>query len=114
MAAYLFGSAARGEDGPESDLDLAFLAERPVHSVERFNVQEAVAARVGRDVDLVDLPAASTVMQAQVVSTGRVVLEADPAERARFETVVYSSYAILNEERAGILADFAARGTVCG
>lgn len=112
LCVYLFGSAASGAAGPESDVDLAILAARPLGPVERFDVQEAVAARVGRDVDLVDLRAASTVMQAQIVSTGRVVLDTDPDERARFETVVYSSYAMLNEERAGILADVAARGTV--
>lgn len=112
VCVVLFGSSATGTAGPESDLDLAVLAARPLGPLERFDVQEAVAARVGRDVDLVDLRAASTVMQAQIVSTGRVVLDTDPDERARFETVVYSSYAMLNEERAGILADVAARGTV--
>ncbi len=113
-AVYLFGSVADGTDTPASDLDLAVLAARPLDATERFDVQEAVAARLRRDVDLVDLRSASTVMQARVVSTGRVVLDADPGERTRFETVAYSAYAMLNEERAGILADIAARGTVYG
>ncbi len=56
------------------------------------------------DVGLVDLHATSTVMQAQIVSTGRVVLDADRGARARFETIAYSAYALLNEERAGIAA----------
>lgn len=97
---------------PESDLDVAVLAARPLGSVERFDVQERLAVLAGCDVDLVDLRAASTVMQARVVSTGRVVVDADPGERARFETVAYSAYAMLNEERAGILAGIAACGTV--
>lgn len=113
-AVYLFGSAAAGVETPDSDLDLAVLANRPLAPLERFDVQEAVAAAIGRDVDLVDLRGASTVMQAQVVSTGRVVLDADPGTRARFETVAYSAYALLNEERAGILEDIATRGTVYG
>ena len=113
-AVYLFGSHAAGAATPASDLDLAVLAARPLGDLPRFDVQERLATRLGRDVDLVDLRAASTVMQAQVVATGRVLLDADPGERARFETVAYSAYAMLNEERAGILADIAARGTVYG
>ena len=114
VAVYLFGSRASGTATPESDVDLAMLAGRPLGSVERFDVQERLAAAVRRDVDLVDLRSASTVMQSQVVSTGRVVLDVDPTARAHFETVVYSAYALLNEERAGILADVAARGSVYG
>ena len=113
-AVYLFGSHGSAEARPGSDVDLAVLADRPLGPVERFDVQERLAACLGRDVDLVDLRSASTVMQARIVSTGRVVLDADPGERARFETVAYSAYALLNEERAGILADIAARGTVYG
>ena len=113
-AVYLFGSHAEGTAAPDSDVDLAVLANRPLGAAERFDVQERIAARLGCDVDLVDLRAASTVMQAQIVSTGRVVLEADPGARARFETAAYSAYALLNEERAGILADIAARGSVYG
>lgn len=113
-AVYLFGSHAAGVATPASDLDLAVLAARPLGAVERFDVQERLAALAGCDIDLVDLRSASTVMQARVVSTGRVVRDADPGERARFETFAYSSYALLNEERAGILADIAARGTVYG
>ena len=111
-AVYAFGSAVRGEATPESDLDLAVLASAPLGAVARFDLQERLAAQAGRDVDLVDLRAASTVMQAQVVHTGRVVLDADAGARAAFETTAFSAYALLNEERAGLLADIAARGRV--
>ena len=72
-AVYLFGSHAAGTATPGSDLDLAVVATRPLGTVERFDVQERLAATLGRDVDLVDLHSASTVMQARVVSTGRCV-----------------------------------------
>lgn len=80
----------------------------------RFLLREDLALALGRNVDLVDLRAASTVLRAQAVSTGRVVLDAEPAARAAFEVFVYSSYALLNEERAGILDDIAARARVYG
>lgn len=114
QAVYVFGSAARGETHPQSDLDLAVLLERPLALMDRFEIQEAVASGVGRDVDLVDLRAASTVMQVQVIGTGRVVLDAAPEAWQWFEMVALSQYALLNEERAGILADIAERGTVYG
>jgi uncharacterized protein len=111
-AVYLFGSTAGEATTPESDVDLAVLAARPLDPVARFDLQERLALALGRDVDLVDLRAASTVMQAQVVAHGRAVLDLDPRERAAFEMVTLSAYALLNEERAGILADIQARGRV--
>ncbi len=74
-AVYLFGSHAAGGARPESAVDLAVLADRPLGAVERFTVQERVAAVLGCDVDLVDLRTASAVMQARTVAAGRVVLD---------------------------------------
>jgi hypothetical protein len=65
-----------------------------------------------RDVDLIDLRQASTVMRMQVVSTGESLFSADDPKREQFETMVYASYARLNEERRGILDDIRARGRV--
>lgn len=111
-AVYAFGSAARGEATAESDLDLAVLAPAPLDALARFDLQERLAGLAGRDVDLVDLLAASTVMQAQIVATGTVVAERDRSARLAFEMRALSAYAMLNEERAGLLADIAARGRV--
>jgi hypothetical protein len=65
-------------------------------------------------VDLVDLRAASTVMQVQVLRTGQVIDDPDPTGRALFEAAVLGAYARLNERRAGIIADAKARGTIHG
>ena len=59
--------------------------------------------------DLVDLLSASTVMRAEVLRSGRVVWDADPTARAFWETWTMSAYALLNEERAGILEDVHAK-----
>ena len=113
QAVYVFGSRADGTATAESDLDLAVLAPRPLDPVARWRLQEDVAAALGRDVDLVDLRSATTVMQAQVLG-GRVAWEGDRAARQSFEVVVCSAYASLNEERAGILDDVRQRGRVYG
>jgi predicted nucleotidyltransferase len=114
IAIYQFGSTVEGMEHGESDLDLAILAQRPLENLDRWELQEDLAAELGRDVDLVDLRAASTVMQAQVLKTGTVLAETDRTERQQFEMRVCSAYAMLNEERAGILEDVQARGRVYG
>jgi predicted nucleotidyltransferase len=103
VAIYRFGSSVTGGFRAESDLDLAFLGSQPLDAVERFELQERLAAGLGRDVDLVDLLAASTVMRMQVVSRGRLIFDGSSGERRRFETYVFSSYARLNEERRAVL-----------
>lgn len=113
-AVYLFGSAASGVEASGSDVDLAFLSARPLAGEVRWELQERIAAAYGRDVDLVDLRAASTVMRKEVVATGRVLLDADPTARALFEAVAFGAYARLNEERRGILEDVRKRGTIHG
>lgn len=114
IAVYEFGSTAAGVSRPESDVDLAVLCDAPLEPEHRWALQEEAAAMLGRDVDLVDLRRASTVMRMQVVSTGRVLFDGDPNARERFEDSVFSSYARLNEERAAILRDVAASGRVHG
>ena len=114
IAVYVFGSTAAGDSRPGSDVDLAALCDAPMSPEDRWALQERVAAALGRDVDLVDLRGASTVMRMQVVSTGNVLFDGDPGARERFEDLVFSSYARLNEERAAILRDVAATGRVHG
>ena len=112
QAVYLYGSRASGEVHAESDLDLGVLAARPVDGMMRWQIAADLETIAGCPVDLVDLRSVPTVLQMQVVSRGRVVHDGDPAARGCFEDFVFSSYARLNEERAGILADVTARGTV--
>lgn len=113
-AVYLFGSFGTDAASTSSDIDLAILASTPVAIERVVSLRELLAERMRRDVDLVDLLRASTVMQAQVVSTGRVLLDADPSFREQFETTVYSSYARLNEERREILERIQREGRVHG
>lgn len=114
VAVYRFGSTVRGQNHAESDVDLAFLPRAPLDPMRRFELQERLAVALRRNVDLVDLRAASTVMQMQVVSTGEALAVFDHAEKERFEMYVYSSYARLNEERKAIVEQVLREGTVHG
>jgi predicted nucleotidyltransferase len=102
-AVYLFGSAATGRGHPGSDIDLAILPDNPCDPVAVFETANRLAAKLGRDVDLVDLSRASTVMRKEVVGTGVLVHESKPQRRMQFEMLALSDYARLNEERAPVL-----------
>lgn len=112
QALYVFGSFARGDSRPESDLDLAILVPRPLDPLRRWLLQENIAAAVGRNVDLVDLRNASAVLRKEVLVDGRLLHDPAPSERAFFEAHALSDYVRLQEERAGILQDIAERGSV--
>ena len=111
---YRFGSYGTKYERPDSDLDLAVYAGTPLSAPVLWRMAQELAASIGRDVDLVDLASASTVMRAQVVHNGVRIYCADMLVCETFEDYVYSSYARLNEERRGILEDIQRRGNVYG
>jgi predicted nucleotidyltransferase len=114
VAIYLFGSHAGGSATPESDVDIAVLPASPLGEVDRWNLAQSLAVALGRDVDLVDLLRATTVMRVQVIDTGKLLFESDVSRRQEFEAIALSDYARLNEERREILADIRARGSIYG
>jgi hypothetical protein len=74
-----------------------------LNPLERWNLAQDLANLLKREVDLVDLRKASTVMRMQVISLGQYLYESNRQERDRFEDYVFSSYARLNEERKEIM-----------
>lgn len=114
IALYRFGSQAKGLARPESDLDLAVLACDPIPAMRRFELAQELAIQLHRDVDLVDLYTASTVMRMQVISTGKCLDAPNEPTRREFEMYAYSDYARLNEERREIVKGITERGVVYG
>lgn len=106
VAVYRFGSTARGMARADSDVDLAVLAPHPLDPVERFDLAERIARRLGTDVDLVDLARASTVLRMQVLGEGCLVADRDHRTREEFEMLAFSDYARLQEERRPVLESF--------
>ena len=49
----IFGSVARREDGPDSDLDLVVVAGPEVDSMDAMRVEKLLAADVGREVQII-------------------------------------------------------------
>ena len=111
---YLFGSLVTGAANSSSDVDLAILASDPIATERLAQARESLAERLRRDVDLLDLSRASTVMRAHVISTGLLLRDAEPSFRLQFEMTAYSAYARLNEERRGIVERIQSEGRVHG
>lgn len=104
---YLFGSRADGSHNSNSDWDIALLAQKKLDNVQRWELAQELASLLNTDVDLVDLLAASTVLNMQVVSQGRL-LYGDINIKDVYETKVYSMYGRLQESRHDIIEQFMA------
>lgn len=113
LAIYAFGSRAQGTAVPESDLDLAVLTEGYADPVLLWELSQQLADDLSCDVDLLDLRAASTVMQHQIITTGKTLWARD-AQAAIFESFILSEKTALDEARAALIADIRREGTVYG
>ncbi|CDH44644.1 type VII toxin-antitoxin system MntA family adenylyltransferase antitoxin [Candidatus Contendibacter odensensis] len=113
LAVYAFGSRVQGTAGPASDLDLAVLVAGRADPMLLWELSQQLANVLGCDVDLLDLRAVSTVMQYQIITTGKVLWAKD-AQAAIFESFILSEKTALDEARAGIIIDIQRKGTVYG
>jgi len=93
IAAYLFGSAARGETDQFSDVDVAVLLEDDLPKERRWDIEGRLLDQlfriVGQDkADVVDLKTAPLWFQRVVITTGRVIYERDRQKREAYERQV--------------------------
>ncbi|MGB5255464.1 MAG: nucleotidyltransferase domain-containing protein, partial [Sedimenticolaceae bacterium] len=80
----LFGSCAKGDASPDSDLDLAVQADKPLDAELSIRLIGEIAERLGRPVDLIDLRMAGEPLLGEVLK-GRRLLGSD-ASYARLIT----------------------------
>ena len=91
VAAYLFGSHARGDAGPLSDVDLAVWlddGQGPSHRMRRqLALTTRVASLLGTDeAELVVLNGAPPLLAQRVIRDGERLAERSVQERVRLET----------------------------
>jgi len=109
-AIYVFGSFARAEDWPCSDLDLAVLLP-PTRRIENLlEVMSTVSAQVHRDTDVVDLRKAGDVLRREVLMDGQMLHVSEPDQVLAWEGAAMSRYARHREEIRDILEDFRRTG----
>ena len=91
--AYVFGSCARGDTGPLSDVDMAVFLDSRVESFDfRLRLMEALSRALGTErFDLVILNDASPVLRYEVIREGRVIKEIK-SSRVEFETRTLAEY----------------------
>ena len=77
VLAVLFGSIAQGRQRPDSDLDIAVAAVKPLTAAERIAIIGALAEKTGRAIDLIDLNVVTEPLLGQVIRHGRRILGSD-------------------------------------
>ena len=87
VTAYLFGSAARNELRPDSDVDVGVLfAEACAEGTDAcLALEERLERLIGRRTQAVDLERAPADLVQRVLRDGILLLDRDPAARVRFE-----------------------------
>lgn len=113
LAIYAFGSRIQGQAHAESDLDLAVLVAGYADPVRLWMVAGDLAGKVDCDVDLLDMRAVSTIMQHQIVMTGRRLWERQ-LDADLFECFVMSERTALHEARAKLEDDIKKKGKIYG
>jgi predicted nucleotidyltransferase len=91
--AYLFGSYARGDSGPLSDIDLAVYLDNRIDFFScRLHLLEEVSRQLkGKPCDLVVLNNADLSLQYEILRDGKIFIE-NRLKRIQFETRVIRDY----------------------
>ncbi len=92
LAAWLYGSAIRGQLRAASDVDVAVFVAKPLTWQARMEGTRVLGAAWQRDVDLVDFSHTTTVMQQQILTTGRRLFCLDTFTVDSYEAFARSEY----------------------
>ncbi|WP_246534967.1 type VII toxin-antitoxin system MntA family adenylyltransferase antitoxin [Methylomonas paludis] len=113
LAIYAFGSRIKGTANADSDLDLAVLVAGYVEPLQLWELSGTLADIAACPVDLLDMRAASTVMQFQILEYGQRLWGQEP-QAGLFECFILSEKTSLDSARASLLTDIQAQGSVYG
>ena len=109
---YVFGSYATGQENEQSDLDIAFLAEADLSGLALYNLRQTLAAKLKKDVDIIQLKDASLVLRNEVVQGGEPIFTADGFDRPNYEMLTISTFLDFQETTRGLREDIKKRGYV--
>jgi predicted nucleotidyltransferase len=116
MVAYAFGSRTKDAGqhaNAESDLDLAVLVEGYADPVLLFELAGELADITQCHVDLLDIRAASTVMQSQILTQGQRLWAKD-VRAGLFEAAMLNEKIYFDQSRQRLLHDVMERGSIYG
>lgn len=95
VCAYLFGSYARGEEKPDSDVDVAVLYTKPPPSTLEglgLRLEGELESSLGKAVDLVVLNRAPVDLIHRVLRDGILLFDQNTSARIRFEVKARNEY----------------------
>jgi len=94
LFAYLFGGLATGQAQPLSDVDIAVYVKQGADMAEtKISILGALVDILGTDeLDLVILNKAPLPLKARVIRAKHVMVDKEPFERHRFESLVIREY----------------------
>lgn len=96
-SAYLFGSQVSGKTGPMSDVDIAILLKEDapkgrklIHEADylSFRIEEVLK----KEVDVVEINNQGLIFQYNILRTGKLIYDANPAFRANYVSRLISAY----------------------
>jgi predicted nucleotidyltransferase len=111
---YLFGSYADGSQRSESDIDIAVHTLGGLTGKEKLELATAFVKDLDVQIDLIDFDKASTLLQFEIISKGRLIYDSDHLfnETTYLKTLgIYYDYMIETRE---IVDDIKKRGRVYG
>ncbi len=108
LAIYAFGSVGTEYFRADSDVDLAIqpVTHHKIDSYELWAFAQDIARAINRDVDLIDLNAASTVFRHVILSSCRRIYCADEDRCVDIETLYITMYLNFAEERKHLIEAF--------
>jgi uncharacterized protein len=94
LAAYLFGSVARGTSGEASDVDVALLYETAPRAYleQPFDLEAELSGALGRSVQIVALNRAPSDLIHRVLRDGILLVDRDRSKRIAFEVRARNEY----------------------
>ncbi len=96
-SAYLFGSQASDKTGPMSDVDIAVLLKEPYpKGRELMHKMDCLAFKIEmvlkKEVDIVEMNRQGLIFVHNVLRTGKLIYDADPAFRISFVAIAISNF----------------------
>lgn len=90
--AYLFGSQARNEARPDSDVDVGIVVKGVEDPLIDLQLADWLSEALKKPVDVVVLNRASAILQHEAIRDGVRLFEASPMERRLYELAAFKDY----------------------
>lgn len=97
VLAYLFGSFARDDTTPLSDIDIGILFNSGIDSLRRHNLKLRLMGEIAQackvdKIDIVDIEKGSILLKYNIIKHGNILKSADEDRRVQHETSIISRY----------------------